>query len=107
MMSEHYYNTNRLQGSELSTADLKASKQEDIVLFIFNTYRIPMAPHEVQEKDTRLARCPVTSIRRAITNLTNSGILEKTDDMVSGEYGKPVHRWKLKITCKQEQMGLI
>ena len=38
---------------------------------------------------------PITSIRRAITDLTNAGKLTKTDTMKLGRYGKHVHTWKL------------
>ncbi len=39
---------------------------------------------------------PLTSIRRAITVLTNKGLLQKTDEQISGVYGKPEYVWKYK-----------
>jgi hypothetical protein len=38
---------------------------------------------------------PLTSIRRAITNLTKEGRLIKTHKMKIGIYGKQVHTWRL------------
>ena len=39
---------------------------------------------------------PITSVRRAITNLTTAGELVKTNNTVTGMYGKPEHLWSLK-----------
>tara|TARA_R110002020_G_scaffold443766_1_gene655058 strand:- start:42715 stop:42900 length:186 start_codon:yes stop_codon:yes gene_type:complete len=41
-------------------------------------------------------RSPITSIRRAITELTSKGKLTKLDRMKKGEYGKNCHCWQLK-----------
>ena len=38
---------------------------------------------------------PLTSVRRAITNLSSDGELVKTNDKVTGIYGKPEHLWRL------------
>ena len=38
---------------------------------------------------------PLTSIRRALTNLTNAGELVKTDKQMKGMYGRPEHQWRL------------
>ena len=40
-------------------------------------------------------RAPITSIRRAITDLTNEGKLVKTNSLKKGNYGKKCHCWKL------------
>lgn len=42
-----------------------------------------------------MPRAPLTSARRAITNLTAKGLLEKTDERASGLFGRPVHLWRL------------
>ena len=39
---------------------------------------------------------PITSIRRAMTNLERAGKLEKTGQMKMERYGKPNHLWKVK-----------
>jgi hypothetical protein len=38
-------------------------------------------------------KCPITSIRRGMTNLANSGKLVKTDDLTMGKFGKREHLW--------------
>lgn len=40
-------------------------------------------------------RAPITSVRRAITNLTSAGYLIKTGYMKIGQYGMPNHTWQL------------
>jgi hypothetical protein len=39
---------------------------------------------------------PITSIRRAMTNLTDAGFLEKTDHKRKGPKGKAEYIWKVK-----------
>ena len=50
--------------------------------------------------------CPITSVRRAMTNLTKAGLLEKTGDKVLGEYGVMVNTWKL-APKEPKQLGLF
>ena len=38
---------------------------------------------------------PITSIRRAMTNLTDDGMIVKTQKTVKGVYGKSEHLWAL------------
>lgn len=96
-MSEHYYNTNKLQGVLLLDADRCASKQEDFVMGVFHSVGLDvyLAPHQVQAMSAELNKSPLTSTRRAMTTLTNKGLLIKTDIMVNGLYGKPSHCWGL------------
>jgi hypothetical protein len=52
------------------------------------------APHEI--KANVLPHSPITSSRRAITNLTNAKALTKTSEQITGNYGKPVYKWRLR-----------
>ena len=58
-----------------------------------------MTPFDIQEALTNLydLDAPITSVRRAITDLTTEDRLIKTDIMKKGKYGKEVHCWKLKL----------
>ena len=93
-----YYNTNKETGEVLEKSREKAKSQEERILaFIeketrINTYKPLTAPHWIANK----FNIPITSARRALTNLTKAGKLEKTDVMVIGPYGKAVHTWRLK-----------
>ena len=91
-----YYNTNKLSGKDLETAINKAKSQEkQIELFMKANSSKGFTPHDIQYKfiDYDIIY-PITSIRRALTNLTNDNILIKSDKMVIGDYGSPNHTWK-------------
>ncbi len=97
-MSGNFYNTINLTGEDLKMENAKAKAQGDLILAIFkaNPSRLfsPSQLHHVFNKRYFL-HPPITSIRRALTNLTKDGILEKTDNKIKGEYHLPEHTWKL------------
>lgn len=41
-------------------------------------------------------KCPITSIRRAMTDLTSEGLLVKTNEKVVERYGISNYKWMLK-----------
>lgn len=93
---EPFHNTINLTGVDLKEANKKANRQEDRVLELFRSTGIAMTPEEVEARYNALfPPAPLTSFRRAITNLTNAGYLTKCDNMAIGKYGKPVHYWKI------------
>ena len=51
--------------------------------------------------------CPITSIRRAMTCLTNSGKIVKTDRQIKGMYGKAEHLWELPELKEPIQVSLF
>ena len=88
-----YYNTTNETGHELVTSHKKAKTQEEAIYAYFLSCDEPLSPSMVL---TRLGlNCPITSVRRAITNLTVSGKIFKTDQYVKGNYGKHEHLWRL------------
>jgi hypothetical protein len=92
---ERFYNTIKLSGEALIEAETSAQKQRELVeMFFRKNIGMNFTPFEVLE--ALKIKAPITSIRRAITNLTNDGILVKTNEMRIGEYGKPNHTWELK-----------
>jgi len=92
-----YYNTNGLHGKDAIISNKKASKQDDEVLRVFRLNNRKLSPDEVWKMAFEYRNIPITSVRRAITNLTIKDELQKLgkDDMIIGIYGKPVHTWKL------------
>jgi hypothetical protein len=91
-MTTAYHNTNGETGQEFKASNIKAVKQEDLILNLFKAAG-SMSPSEVH---TILAiNSPLTSIRRAISNLTYAGKLEKTPNQRKGMYGKSEYIWKL------------
>jgi hypothetical protein len=97
MMSEHYFNTNEESGEELAKSNEKAAQQEWAVTALFNACapegRTPCEAHTELGGDTYALQ---TSIRRAITNLSTAGVLEKTGELRRGKHGKQVHVWRLR-----------
>jgi hypothetical protein len=94
-MAAQYYNTTQLTGAELIERKVKAKSQQEIVYAFFKQHPMQMfTPAEVHFK-TQM-QCPLTSIRRCITNLENDGYLLKTNQKQIGNYGVPNFMWKLK-----------
>ena len=90
-----YYNTNRESGDTLAPSVTQARNQRLTILAFFERHPDTLfAPHEIQRRV--LPTAPLTSVRRAMTNLTEEGRLEKTHEMERGSYGKQVHRWRLR-----------
>ena len=93
-----YHNTNKEEGATLFSSEVKAVSQEDKILKIFqDNPNLRFSPEEIQEILGE-GNTPITSIRRAISNLSNSekwAAIHKTDKMKKGNYGKMVHTWKL------------
>ena len=89
-----YYNTNQETGEELDNSRARATSQTQIIYNYFvNNPTEELTPFEIKAK-TRM-RAPITSIRRAITDLTNDGKLVKTTSLKQGNYGKKCHCWRL------------
>ena len=87
-----YYNTNNESGETLVKSKATTVSQEDKIYEYFKTSLIPVAPHCLMGL---FENTPITSVRRAVTNLEKRGKLVKTERMVMGSYGKIVHTWRL------------
>jgi hypothetical protein len=75
----------------------KAAKQDEIVLSILkNNWPASLSPTQVHDLYTAMGfpDCPVTSIRRAMSNLTKENLIYKTEATVQGQYGRAEHTWK-------------
>ena len=64
-----YYNTTNEKGFDLQKSHEKARNQEEIIYSFFLTYGKPLSPSQVLKKLN--LECPITSVIRALTNLTN------------------------------------
>lgn len=97
-----HFNTNKEEGATLQVSQEKAISQELRVLqFMVANPHAMLHPAQIWQEvfhhdHGRGAETstPLTSVRRAITNLTNYGFLEKTEKIVVGPYGKATHLWK-------------
>ena len=91
-----YYNTNDEHGEELQDSRRTAATQGGVILDYFRENpEEELTPFEIKAKLNM--RAPITSIRRAITDLTAEGRLEKTNTLKAGMYGKKCHCWRLRI----------
>jgi hypothetical protein len=92
-----YWNTNEERGEELAASRVRARTQEAIVLALFQKQRgFSLSPDDVWTGlGWGVLGIPLTSVRRAITNLANAGKLRKTEEMRTGSYGKRTHTWVL------------
>lgn len=98
-----FYNTIDLSGEKLKDALDNNLKQEEFVLEVFS--RNPLAlisPSEMMGIYNKYygKNVPLTSIRRAMTDLTEKNKLRKTSVMKEGMYGKDEHCWCLRTEDK-------
>ena len=91
-----YYNTTHLDGADLKGERLAAAGQEIEILAIFKGLGgSAKTPFEIHEMTKNPHLSPVTSTRRAMTNLTDKGYLVKTGFQRRGIYGKLNYCWRL------------
>lgn len=97
MNKKVFFNTTDLKGQELVTAISKAETQNERVFEIIKAVGKPVTPFGVHEIYCEIfSPCPVTSIRRSMTTLTDEGRLEMLDETVIEQYGAKNHLWTLK-----------
>lgn len=84
-----YHNTNSEKGATLKESNFKARTQEEAIYNFFKQHQGLYTAEEVHNK--MLSDHPLTSTRRAISNLSNSELLYKSEEMKMGKYGKKIH----------------
>lgn len=90
-----FYNTTHLKGEGLRAAEGDAKFQEGIILELFKKHS-PLSPSDVWRMYERNhGSILLTSVRRAITNLTTRGKLTKTSIQKTGVYKRPEYVWKI------------
>jgi hypothetical protein len=101
--SNRFYNTIGTTGVDLKKFQRQTETQEEKILALLEEHpQEEMTKHEIKTQLVRLGkiheRTPESSISRALTDLMNDGKVLKLDKMRMGEFDKPNHLWKLKIT---------
>ncbi len=90
-----YFNTLGETGEELEQSQAHTEHQEAVILGFFKSHRgRSFTPFEVRSIINWHAK-PITSVRRAMTNLANRGFLVKTAEMRMEQLGKPNHTWMM------------
>jgi Fe2+ or Zn2+ uptake regulation protein len=103
-----YFNTTAAAGVELNGAERRATAQEAAVLDIFRRQPdTPLSPFQVWAEYTRddHATTPLTSVRRAISDLTEQGHLIRTNDKRLGPYRRKEYLWRLATSRPTSQQG--
>lgn len=93
MKKETYFNTTGLSGEQLGLFEAKADSQDVIILEIYRRFNSLTASECYKLFPDRTT--PLTSIRRSITNLFNSGKLVKTEHKKPGIYGRPEYIYRI------------
>ena len=89
-----YYNTTQETGTELVLSHQKAKSQDDAIYQYFVSTGKALSPSMVLNELG--LNCPITSVRRAMSNLTKQGKIFKTKQNTMGMYGKRECLWILK-----------
>jgi hypothetical protein len=90
MSAISHHNTTREHAPLLENLEAKAKLQEKVIVDLFVKYK-RLTPSEVYQLVRQ--QYPLTSVRRAITNLTGAGELIKTDEKKVGIYGRSEYVW--------------
>ena len=94
-VAQSFHNTNN--DSDVPESENKAGKQEDIILEMFKAHPDKeFSPEDILEMWINAGhsnKVPLTSIRRAISNLTFKLLIVKTVNQKIGGYGKKVFTW--------------
>jgi hypothetical protein len=100
-----FFNTTNETGEELKESWRKVGDQEELIeeFFRVNSDKI-FTPDEIQSTIPGFVGTPITSIRRAMTNLTASGVLRKTNIKRLGRYGKKNYCWAYNVGPVQSNL---
>lgn len=88
------YRTEHFSAADLESLTTNAARQESRVLKLYADGKA-RSSSEVWKR-IAVDGEPLTSIRRAITTLFKRGLLVKTDETVTGLYGRPEHKYRSK-----------
>ncbi len=91
-----YFNTTSVRGQQLVHYEEKAEDQENIIALFFSNHPTgEWTPEDLQKYHPWFGDTPLTSIRRAFTNLKNLGFIFKTAHQIKGMYGRPIYTWRI------------
>jgi hypothetical protein len=90
-MNDSHHNTTVEHAPILNVLESRARHQEKIIIDLFKRFQ-SLTPSQVYQLVKQ--QYPLTSVRRAITNLTGAGELIKTDQKKIGIYGRSEYVWK-------------
>jgi len=91
-----FFNSIGLDGNKLNKAVSDADSQEDKIYIFFTLCPTQsFTPFEILRCVNLGENVPITSVRRAMSNLEKKGLIEKVGKR-EGEYGMDNYTWRLK-----------
>jgi len=90
---KHYHNTTEEQADLFAYEQKAQSQDEQVFCFMKGLPSCEFTCEEINE--AVLPDAPLTSARRALSNLFKRGLIEKVRK-VTGSYGRPIYVWRLK-----------
>jgi hypothetical protein len=90
---KNFHNTTQESGQLLLDFSATAQHQEKIVLWFFAATNKSHTPSAVWMGAFNKT-IPLTSVRRALSNLAKQGHLTRTAQKTTGIYGRPEHYWQ-------------
>lgn len=97
-----FYNTINEKGETLKESENKTQNQEEQILTWFKSHNTALLTAFEVQGYVFGNTVPVTSVRRALSDLQAKGKVIKTDHMRNGLYGKSNHCWKLHDNLKPQ-----
>lgn len=90
MICRHYHQTTIISDDDARSLEIKAISQENKILsFITKFGMTGISAEDIQSEAGLPPRTPITSIRRALTNLEHAGKVRRIGE-VEGRYGQPI-----------------
>lgn len=97
MKPEAYHVTTVLDKAQIDLFTQATSKQDEKVLAFFRANpHLSFSPSDVW-RTAFSDNTPITSVRRAMSNLTEAGLLVKIENVTkTGMYNRPEHLWRVR-----------
>ena len=90
-----FHNTTQEQGEILVSSETKARTQDEKIYKFFQVAPPHKFTPEEVWKTVFDAHTPLTSVRRAMSNLSKINKLWKTREQTTGMYNKTINYWKI------------
>jgi hypothetical protein len=98
-----FYNTTLETKPELTRyRDIARTQEERIQWFFENAAEFLYTPSQILDYVFPGERVPLTSVRRAMTNLTARGVLLKTDRKRPGAFGRTEYCWRRLLPSRRQ-----
>tara|TARA_R100001244_G_scaffold14940_1_gene16505 strand:+ start:199 stop:570 length:372 start_codon:yes stop_codon:yes gene_type:complete len=106
MKTNHYHNSTGQNKDYVEKRKEDCKTQEEFIYNLFRAHK-KMTASEVWNK---FREVPLTSIRRALSNLSREGLLQKLEETKTGLYGAPEHYYgysmedEIQFSCCGDEM---